>query len=195
MRLVHLPQLGQAGVTPVRAEIADGPDAGLWLPLNGDHRSVDRGGRLLLRPLAVGCALLALAVIATPFVRQSITMAKLDHALAAGRAAGSEAERLHAEINRLSGSADLITKERGKVGEPLSVLAAATRVLPDDSYLTELQLQQRKLTMSGRSAAAARLIGAMAADNQFRNPTFAAPVTRIEALRQEIFTIVSEVSP
>ena len=75
------------------------------------------------------------------------------------------------------------------------MLAAATRVLPDDSYLTEMQLQQRKLTMSGRSAAAARLIGAMSADSEFHNPAFAAPVTRIEALRQEIFTIVTEVAP
>jgi len=75
------------------------------------------------------------------------------------------------------------------------VMAAATRVLPDDTYLTEMQLQQRKLTMSGRSAAAAKLIGAMAADNEFHNPTFAAPVTRIEALKQEIFTIVTEVAP
>jgi general secretion pathway protein L len=70
-----------------------------------------------------------------------------------------------------------------------------TRVLPDDSYLTELELLQRKLTLSGRSVAAARLIGAFAANGEFRNPSFAAPVTRIEALRQEIFTIVAEVGP
>jgi hypothetical protein len=35
----------------------------------------------------------------------------------------------------------------------------------------------------------------MAADNEFHNPAFAAPVTRIEALRQEIFTIDAEVAP
>ena len=190
-----LDSLGHAGVNPVRAEIADGPDAGFWLPLNSDRHSVDRGRGLLLKPLAVCCALLALAAIVTPFVRQSMTMAKLDHALAGGRAAASEADRLHGEISRLAGSADLITKEREKAGQPLAVLAATTRVLPDDSYLTEMQLQQRKLTLSGRSGAAARLIGAMAANGEFHNPTFAAPVTRIEALRQEIFTIVTEVAP
>ena len=112
-----------------------------------------------------------------------------------GRAAAAEADRLRSEITRLAGSADFVEKERDKVGEPLAVLAAATRILPDDSYLTELQLKQRKLTMSGRSAAAAPLIGAMAADSMFRNPTFAAPVTRIESLRQEIFTIVTEIAP
>lgn len=187
--------LGQAGIAPARAEIADGPDAGFWLPLDGDGRSLAPNGSRLTRPLAACCALLALAAVATPFVRQSIAMAALERSLAAGRAAAAEADRLHREIARLTGSADLIEKERAKAGQPLAVLAAATRVLPDDTYLTEMQLQERKLTMSGRSAAAARLIGAMAADSEFHNPSFAAPVTRIEALKQEIFTILTEVAP
>jgi general secretion pathway protein L len=187
--------LGQAGVAPVRAEIADGPDAGFWLPLNGNGHSAERGTSPLVKPLAVFCAVLALAAVAIPFVRQSSAMARLDQTLAVGRTAAAEADRLHREIARLAGSADLVEKEREKVGQPLAVLAAATQVLPDDSYLTEMQLQERKLTMSGRSAAAARLIGAMSADSEFHNPTFAAPVTRIEALRQEIFTIVTEVAP
>jgi general secretion pathway protein L len=190
-----LDPLGRAGVTPVRAEIADGPDAGFWLPLDRDGHSVDRGASSLLKPLAVCCAVLALAAIVTPFVRQSTAMSELDQSVAVGRAAAAEADMLHREIKRLAGSADLVGMEREKVGQALAVLAAATRVLPDDSYLTELQLQQRKLTISGRSAAAARLIGAMSADDEFHNPAFAAPVTRIEALRQEIFTIVTEVAP
>jgi general secretion pathway protein L len=187
--------LAQAGLRPVRAEIADGPDAGYWLPLDGDGHPVDRAARRLLRPLAAACAALALAAAVTPFVRQSIDTAKLNRSLAAGRAAAAEADRLRSEIARLVGSADLVEKQREKVGEPLAVLAATTRIIPDDSYLTELQLDQRKLTMSGRSAGAARLIGAMAADSMFRNPAFSAPVTRIEALRQEIFTITTEVAP
>jgi general secretion pathway protein L len=187
--------LGQIGIMPVRAEIADGPDAGSWLPLDGDGRPTHPGASRLLSPAAVCFAALVLAAIVTPFVRQSTTMASLDRTLAAGRAAAAEAESLRREIQRLSGSADLVEKERGKVGQPLAVLAAVTSVMPDDSYLTEMELRQRQLTLSGRSAAAARLIGAFAANSEFRNPAFAAPVTRIEALRQEIFTIITEVSP
>jgi general secretion pathway protein L len=190
-----LAALGQNGIAPVRAEIADGPDEGSWLPLNGNGRPTRAGASRWIKPAAVCCAVLALAATALPFVRQSAAMAALDRSLAAGRAAAAEADGLRREIARLSGSADLIEKERDKVGQPLAVLAAATRVLPDDTYLTEMELRQRKLTVSGRSSAAARLIGAFAADGEFRNPAFAAPVTRIEALRQEIFTIITEVEP
>ena len=190
-----LDPLSQIGIAPVRAEITDGPDAGSWLPLNGVGHPAEHGTSRLIKPAAICCALLVLAAIVTPFVRQSIAMGSLDRALAAGRKAAAESDSLRQEITRLSGSADLVEKQREKVGQPLAVLAAATRVLPDDTYLTEMELQQRKLTMSGRSAAAARLIGAVSADSEFRNPAFAAPVTRIEALRQEIFTIIAEVAP
>ena len=170
-------------------------DAGFWLPLDGVGHPADRGISRLIKPAALCFAIMALAAIVTPFVRQSIAMGSLDQALGAGRKAASEADSLRREIARLSGTADLVEKAREKVGQPLAVLAAATRVLPDDTYLTEMELQQRKLTMSGRSAAAARLISAVSADSEFRNPAFAAPVTRIEALRQEIFTIITEVAP
>jgi general secretion pathway protein L len=186
--------LTQADLSPVRAEIADGPDAGSWLPL-GDGHPVQPGASRLIRPMALCCALLALAAVLIPFVQQSITMTAVDRQLAAGHNAAAEAAGLRREIQRLAGSADLVQKERDKVGQPLAILAAVTSVMPDNSYLTELELRQRKLTLSGRSAAAARLIGAFAANGEFRNPAFAAPVTRIEALHQEIFTIIAEVAP
>ncbi|HTV46468.1 MAG TPA: PilN domain-containing protein [Stellaceae bacterium] len=190
-----LAYLRQSGVVPARAEITDGPDLGSWLPLDGDGRPAHSLLDNLVRPAAIGCAALAMAAIVIPFARQSAAMAALDRQLAIGRTAAAEADSLRREIRQLSGSADLIQRERDKAGQPLAVLAAATRVMPDDSYLTELELLQRKLTISGRSAAAARLIAAFAANPEFRNPAFAAPVTRIEALHQEIFTIITEVAP
>jgi hypothetical protein len=51
------------------------------------------------------------------------------------------------------------------------------------------------VTISGRSAAASRLIAILAAGDQLRNPTFTAPVTRIEANHFEVFTISAEVAP
>lgn len=190
-----LAALGQLGIRPGRAEIADGPDAGSYLPIEGGGDRGNRVSRRLIATAAICCAALAFAAIVTPFIRQSFAVAALDRQVAAGRAAASEADKLRQEIERLSGSADLVETERDKVGRPLEVLAETTRILPDDSYLTEMELHQRKLTLSGRSAAAARLIGAFATDGEFRNPAFAAPVTRVEALRLEIFTIITEVGP
>jgi len=187
--------LGEVGIRPRRAEIADGRDAGAYLPLEGDGGHADQPSSRLLWPAAMCCAALGLAAVVIPFVRQEIALASIDREIAVGRTAAAEAEGLRQEIDRLAGSADFIESERDKAGRPLVVLAAATRVLPDDTYLTEMELRQRKVTLTGRSAAAARLIGPLAADGTFRNPGFAAPVTRLEALHTELFTINAEVGP
>jgi general secretion pathway protein L len=144
---------------------------------------------------AACCVALGLAAVVIPFVRQEAALTSIEQQIAAGRAAAAEADSLRHEIDRLAGSANFIESEGDKSGRPLAVLAAATRILPDDTYLTEMELRQRKVTLSGRSAAAARLIGPLAADGTFRNPGFAAPVTRLEALGSELFTINAEVAP
>ena len=191
-----LTDLAQIGIRPRRVEIANGPDKGFYLPLNGDGSRAHRNtSSRLLWPAAACCAILALASVVTPFVRQGLILASLERQIAVGRAAAAEADSLRQEIDRLSGTAGFIESERDKAGRPLLVLAAATRVLPDDTYLTEMELRQRKATLSGRSAGAARLIAALAADGEFRNPTFSAPVTRLEALKAELFTINTEVGP
>jgi general secretion pathway protein L len=190
-----LTDLAQIGIRPSRLEISDGPDKGLSLPLDGNGGRARHASAWLLWPIAACCAALALAAVVTPFVRQELALASLEREIAGGRAAAVEADSLRNEIDRLSGSAGFVESERDKAGRPLVVLAAATRILPDDTYLTEMELRQRKLTLSGRSAGAARLIGAFAADGEFKNPGFSAPVTRLEALRTELFTINAEVAP
>jgi general secretion pathway protein L len=107
----------------------------------------------------------------------------------------AEAERLRGELDRLSSTINLVERERDKVGRPLAILATLTGILPDDTYLTEVTLQQRKVTFSGGSAATARLIGALSAGDGLLNVAFAAPVTRLETSHAELFTITAEVPP
>lgn len=191
-----LAALEHAGIRPRWAEIASGPDQGCRLPLGEAGRPQGAAARRwLLWPAAACCALLALGAVLTPFARQEAEFSGIDREIAADRVAATEAEALRGEIDRLSGSIDLVESERAKTGRPLTVLAELTRLLPDDSYLTEFVQQQRKVTVSGRSAAASRLIGALAGGERLRNPAFAAPVTRIEATHSEVFTIAAEIAP
>ncbi len=188
--------LDHVGIVPCRAEIGDGPDQDRTLPLDDSGGSPDSTQRrALLWPAAACCLILGLGTIATPFVQQALSLANLDREMSDGRAAAADTEKLRRELDRLSGTLDLVERERDKVGRPLAVLATLTRILPDDTYLTEVTLQQHKVTLSGRSAAAARLIGALSAGEGLRNVAFAAPVTRLEAIRAELFTITAEFAP
>jgi general secretion pathway protein L len=187
-----LEALDRVGIRPSRAEIADGRDAGSCLPFAGDGSRQHATSSRLTLAAALCCATLALAAVVIPLLRQEFVLASFDRDIAIGRAAAAEADSLRQEVDRLSGSADFVERERDKTGPPLAVLAAATDVMPDDTYLTEFELRGHKVTLTGQSATASRLIGALSAAGEFRNPGFAAPITRIEALHSELFTIIAE---
>jgi len=192
-----LEALAEAGISVKRAEIVGGTDDGLGLSLKDDGTQPERAtsARVLRWASATICLALAITVVAAPFIRQAWDLATLDKEIAAGRAAAAQAEQLRRDIDRLEGAGNLIKNERAAAGDPLATLAALTTMLPDDTYLTELQQQQHKVTFGGRSAAASRLIGAVAAGSQLRNPAFVAPVTRMESTHTEVFTISAETGP
>ena len=90
---------------------------------------------------------------------------------------------------------DALAAERAKIGNVLQVLAAVTDIVPDDTWLTDLSLHQGKLGINGQSPSAARLIPALATDPSFRNPAFAAPVTRAPDGHADFFAIRAELAP
>jgi general secretion pathway protein L len=191
-----LQALDQVGIRPRRVEIGGGPDRDRCLPIDDGGRSLHQTAhRSLLWSALACCVVLTLAAIVVPFVRQSLALAAVERQLAADSGAASEAEKLRREIDRLSGGANLIEAERTKGGQPLAVLAALTHLLPSDTYLTDFTQQNGKVTLSGRSAGASRLIALLAAADRLRNAAFAAPVTRIAANQPELFTIAAEVVP
>ena len=187
-----LDALKRAGVAPTRIEMLGDPSSSFPISIAPGYAHRPRSRRLVWAT-ALSCLLLAIAAAAIPFVRQSVALAQLDREIADARPAAADVEKLRQKIDRVSSNADFVTGERNKAARALDTLAALTRLLPDDTYLTGLELRQKKLTMTGRSAGAARLIAALAADPLFRDPVFSAPVTRLEASQGEVFSIKADV--
>ena len=181
--------LERQGLTATHLEIA--PPAACLIPLDAQAGASRHHAR---RIVAAGCAGLAAAAVALPFLLQARDLARLDAEIAALRPAVAEAEALRRDIAAGAAQADAIAAEGARLGNPLELLAALTAALPDDTHLTTLTLRQRQLTIDGRSASAARLLGMLAATPQFRDPSFQAPVTRAASGRGEVFSIRAELA-
>lgn len=203
LRLISRAQLAslldvfaEAGISLARVEVAGGIDDGLILPIDTNGAQLVPRGRTHLRRASIAlCVVFAALLIASPFIRQARDLAKLDQEIAASRGAAEQAGHLRNDIDRLAGAGTVVQKERAAAGDPLATLAALTGALPDDTYLTELQQQQTKVTFGGRSTTASQLIGAVAKSNELHNPVFVAPVTRMEATHQEVFSISVDTGP
>lgn len=182
-------QMAASGVRPglIEATTATGTRT-----IRLDH---DDGGRRLITPPRVAIALAAFAgiVLISPLLRQSLEFSEAQARLDALAPRFQTVEALRARING-AGGGDAVAREAARLGDTLAALGAITEILPDDSYLTEFTMRERKMTLSGLSASAPKLISALSADARIRNPAFTAPVTRAENGHNDVFSIRADLA-
>ncbi len=182
----------------LRADALEGTDAdgaSRRIPLGPD------GGRTLKREhaLAIGAwaavGVLAVLAIAVPFLRQEWALSAASHRIATLRPAVRQADAIRTRIAAVTAGSDVLAAATHDTGDALTTLSSLTAAMPDDTFLTDLSMAGRKVTINGQSAAAAKLIGVLSASPAWRNPTFAAPVTRLETTRTDLFSIRAELAP
>jgi general secretion pathway protein L len=179
------------------ASVVDGPEGepladAAYRRISLDHvdpAAAERAqfGRTVLISACVG---LAIAVVAAPFVRQSIALVWAEDQITALRPRMDQVDELRRRIAAGSAGAGQIAAARERASVALRALGVLTDLLPDDTFLTSLSLRRDRLTIEGRSAAATKLIAALTTDPHLKNPSFAAPVVRGEN-GADVFTIQS----
>lgn len=189
-----LAALEQADYAPVALEAAPRQGPSRVIPLQHEaERNVWQ--RPVRGCLAIGCGGLAVVAVALPFLLQSLALAAVEGRIAAIQPQVTQVQALRQRVAAETAGQDAIADERLRVGNMLEVLAAVTDLLPDDTYLNDLALRQRRLTITGQSAAAPKLIAGLASDPMFRNPGFAAPVTRNATTGTDVFSISTDLAP
>jgi general secretion pathway protein L len=184
--------LGLVGIQVAALEFAGPPPRRIALP----HATATQAARRrLLTATGALCCVLAVAAIAVPFVRQSLARDAVEARIAALRIPAARVQALRQRVTGSSTANGIVAAERARSGDMLQILADITDLLPDDTFLTDLSVQARQITLAGQSAAAARLIPALSATSAIRDATFAAPVTRSATGATDSFSIRAQVAP
>ncbi|MBB2202577.1 PilN domain-containing protein [Gluconacetobacter tumulisoli] len=192
MRLSIVPKASIASALAALARVGLRPDmledAGsqTCIPMSEVRNGHGRRTRMAIAAAAV---LLPVIGVTTAFWRQSVEQDHLTARIAMLRPSADEARTLRRQAEDRSAGAGMIAQERRRLGDPMEVLATVTRILPDDSFLTDLILRQGQLIISGQSSAATGLIQALSTNPLFRSPAFVAPVTRVEGQNASLFSI------
>lgn len=139
-----------------------------------------RAARFAWRTAQFACGALAVAVIGLPLLRQSLALAAVDDDLARLRPGMAQVDALRRQIAASSAGAGRVAAAHARGATALRVLGILTDLLPDDTWLTGIALHREHVTIDGHSAAATRLIAAMAGEPELKNPAFAAPVVRAD---------------
>jgi general secretion pathway protein L len=145
----------------------------------------------LLRVALLGASLAAVASLAISAYVGSMLDAEqqeLQHRIGQRRAA--------LRTNQSGGSAEtLLAKRKQTSSSSVMVLEAISRVLPDNTYVTELRVEGDKMQVVGLTQDAPSLIKLMEQSPQFARATFFAPTTRSQNDQGERFHIEAHVTP
>lgn len=136
-----------------------------------------KGGRRLklMAGLAVG---LAVAAAVSPVLRLSLTADRLAAAVEQASRDATATRALQLEADRLSLGLETVARAKAAAASPLRILNALSRLLPDDTWLAQLGLAGAEVTLDGRTASSATLVGLIEASEVFDELTYLSPVTR-----------------
>lgn len=142
--------------------------------------------------LAATLLLLIASAVAIPIVQKQRLIADLEPQVAAATEAAKEGNALRQSIETIAtGSQELL---RRKEAQPmvLVLIDELSRILPDDTWLSRIDIAGREIQIQGQSASAAALIGLVEDSPLFENARFRSPVTQVARSDEERFHLSTE---
>lgn len=150
------------------------------------------------RPLTAAAALLAAAVLAAvavwlPLQRQSELAAALAQQVAEARKQAAAAAKIEREIEALAREQTFVLARKQKSYAAVDVLNELTRLLPDDTHLSQWSLNGNQLQIGGLASSASNVIALLEQSPLFEKAQFRSPVTQDPRLGRERFQVSGEV--
>jgi general secretion pathway protein L len=165
------------------------------IPLLKGERGGASRARLVLLVLAGVTLLLAGASVVIPFLQAESRRDALTVELAAARREADLSARLQNQIDtRIHGQRFLIDR-RLRIPTVIELLDIMTRLAPDDTWLTEMQIAGAELRLTGASVSATALLGLVDQSPSFRSAAFRSPVVQDTRLGRERFDIGAQIAP
>jgi len=185
---LHLAAIEIAGTTPL--------DLTSSIPLrHGDQPAARSQARFVIAALAVTAALLAAACIAIPFWRAQSTLNALTAQLAEVRRQAGTSIDLQKQIDAQIQDQRFLTDRRLRMPTVTELLDTITRLTPDNTWLTELQINGSEIHLIGASVSATALLGLVDQSPAFRNAAFRSSITQDPRLKRERFDISARIAP
>lgn len=151
--------------------------------------------RLLVGGLAGSCAALAVAAVLIPLLRAEAQERVLAARLAEVRHNAMESLDLRKEITAEVRDQNFLFARKQRFPTVTELLAAVTRLTPDDTWLTELQVSGSEIHLIGATSSATTLLGLIDRSPDFRHAAFGSSITRDSRLDRERFDIAAQIAP
>jgi len=148
-------------------------------------------------------AIVALAAVVLPLWQKRELAISIINRSEAVRQQAAVSERLRAELERAAGDYNFALERKHQWPPMVRVLDTVTRALPDDTWLTQLEVRtlpkgkerDRELVMRGESGNAGRLIPVLEESGLVTQVAPRSPTTKIQPGPGEVFDLGAQLKP
>jgi general secretion pathway protein L len=148
--------------------------------------------RLVNLALGVLVVLLLLSAVSLPLLNKRQKIQALEPLLETAKAKAEEAHRLRKEVDQLTANSRFLTDRKQSSLPVLQIIDELTRILPDDTWITRLDIKGSEVQIQGQSSSAAALIPLIESSSILENPRFRSPVTQVPRSNVERFHLSAE---
>ncbi|HEY6432763.1 MAG TPA: PilN domain-containing protein [Acetobacteraceae bacterium] len=152
---------------------------------------VRKAGVPALAMLAAG---LTIAAVAIPIVSMQYKAAGLRDSFAVVRRRAEAIAAVKKEILALRTEQDFLLRRKQQTITVSRLLADVTRILPDDTWLTDFDVAGDKLQLGGYALSASSLVSLLERSRGFQHTSFLSPVTQDPLVGKERFSISTQVN-
>lgn len=183
-------------VTAVEVPATAAGDVPLLIALEkGGEAGTASRGRLVLTALAAIVLILGAAAVALPFWHAENRRDQLTAEFATARREAELSAKLQTQIDARLRDQHFLIDRRSHTSTVTELLDALTRLTPDDTWLTELQVTGGDIRLTGASNSATALLGLIEQSASFRNAAFRSPVVQDQRLGRERFDLGAQIAP
>jgi general secretion pathway protein L len=150
--------------------------------------------RILGITLATVAGVLLLGIVSLPLLNKHLAIRTLESRIDVTSGRAEVAGRLRSEVERMNADVHFLVEKKQSTRLVLEVIAELTRILPDDTWITRLDLGEDEIQIQGQSLAAAALIPLVESSHILDNARFRSPVTKIPRTEEERFHLSAEFS-
>jgi general secretion pathway protein L len=138
-------------------------------------------------------AVLLFAAVTIPIVQKNRVIEAMEARVQTAAAAAREGSQLRQDIEKMADASRFLVEKKAADVMAVELIDEVSRILPDHSWITRLNLSETELQIQGQSTSSASLIAAIESSSYFENVRFASPVVQIQGTNNDRFHIAASV--
>lgn len=138
-------------------------------------------------------AVLVVAAITIPILQKNRAIEELDARVQAAAAEAREGSNLRKDLEMMADASRFLVDKKATEALSVELIDEISRILPDHTWVSRLDLSSSELQLQGQSSSSASLIAIIESSPRFENARFRSPVVQISGTDNDRFHISAEV--